>query len=54
MITPGAAASIHNEITSTVKLPTWLHDRCQNLRTCTQADLDALCMLDRRTPRRAR
>jgi hypothetical protein len=37
-----------------IKLLTWLHGRGRSLRTCTQADLDAWCLLGGRMPHRAR
>ncbi|SED63087.1 Site-specific recombinase XerD [Amycolatopsis tolypomycina] len=52
--TPGSTNSIKNEITSAIGLIEWLHARGRKLRACTQADLDAWCMLGGRTPRRAR
>jgi hypothetical protein len=52
--TAASVASIRDEIKSAIKLLTWLHDRGQRLRTCTQADLDAWCLLDGRMPHRVR
>jgi hypothetical protein len=55
--TAATAASVHSirdEIKSAIKLLTWLHDRGHSLRTCTQADLDAWCLLGGRMSHRAR
>jgi hypothetical protein len=52
--TAASVASIRDEIKSSIKLLTWLHDRGQSLHTCTQADLDAWCLLGGHMPHRAR
>ncbi|MEV6527403.1 hypothetical protein AB0M43_36315 [Longispora sp. NPDC051575] len=52
--TPFMAASIRDEVKSVLKLLGWLRGRGQDLRGCTQADLDDWCMQAGRMPRRAR